>query len=76
MEVEKIRQDFYIRSNKAASQITFEGDLGIAQVWEGAAVFHLFNQVLPVEILYLIRAYPYYIIFPTKLTFSLINRRH
>jgi hypothetical protein len=45
-------------------------------VWEGAAVFHLFNQVLPVEILYLIRAYPYYIIFPTKLTFSLINRRH
>jgi hypothetical protein len=25
MEAEKIRQDFYIRSNKAASQITFEG---------------------------------------------------
>jgi len=25
MEAEKIRQDFYIRSNKAASRINFEG---------------------------------------------------
>jgi hypothetical protein len=47
----KIQQEFYIRSNKAASHISLDGAVLVsAIVSEGGADFRLFEQASPLKI--------------------------
>jgi hypothetical protein len=71
MEEGKIQQEFYIRSEKAASHISLDGTvLASAIVRDSVALSRLFAQALPLKIS--LQKYLHHFIFPIKLFYLLI----